>query len=285
MKFDPTLPDDTANVSASHPLREAATLIVGIAIAAVAAFAALAAAVELLVPHIPPGLEARIFSHPEVVSAIVPAIDEAPDPRRAEVDRLLDRLAGHWPDNPYSLRVAIIDDAIPNAFAFPGGRVAVTTGLLAAVASDNELAFVLAHEIGHFRNRDHLRGLGRGLAFSLVVGVLGIGGSAGAAGLAGAAGRLAAAGFSRDQESAADDFALGLVLAEYGHVGGAATFFERLPKPDNAIEREIETYISTHPLSAERIDAMHALVHDRGWPPDGPLSPLSAALAAPTPDG
>jgi Zn-dependent protease with chaperone function len=285
VKFDPTLPDDAANVSATHPLREAATLIVGLAIAAVVVFVAIAAAVELLIPHISPALEARVFSHPEVVSAIVPDIEEAPDPRTAEVDRLLDRLVGHWPDSPYSLRVAIIEDATPNAFAFPGGLVAVTTGLLAVVASDNELAFVLAHEIGHFRNRDHLRGLGRGLAFGVVVGVLGMGGSAGAAELAGAVGSLAAAGFSRDQESAADDFALALVHAEYAHVGGATKFFERLPKPDNAIEREIEGYVSTHPLSAERMDAMLALVDERGWPSDGPLTPLSATLAAPTPGG
>jgi Zn-dependent protease with chaperone function len=278
VKFDPTLPDDTANVSPTHPLREAATLIVGIAIVAVVTFAAIAAAVELLIPHISPALEARIFSRPEVVSAIVPGIEESPDPRTAEVDRLLDRLAAHWPDNPHALRVAIIDDATPNAFAFPGGLVAVTTGLLAGVASDNELAFVLAHEIGHFRNRDHLRGLGRGLAFAVVIGVFGIGGSSGAAELAGAAGLLAAAGFSRDQESAADGFGLALVQAEYGHVGGATKFFERLPKPDNAIEREIEGYLSTHPLSAERIDAMTALVDERGWSADGPLTPLGPGL-------
>jgi Zn-dependent protease with chaperone function len=283
VKFDPTLPDDGANVSATHPLREAATLIVGVAIAAVVVFVALAAAVELLVPHISPALEARIFSRPEVVSAIIPDLQESRDSRTAEVARLLDRLAGHWPDNPHSLRVAIIDDETPNAYAFPGGLVAVTTGLLAEVASDNELAFVLAHEVGHFRNRDHLRGLGRGLAFGLVVGVFGIGGSAGAAELAGAAGLLAAAGFSRDQESAADGFGLALVQAEYGHVGGAVKFFERLPKPDNAIEREIEGYLSTHPLSAERIDAMWALMRERGWPSDGPLLPLAAGLAARTP--
>jgi predicted Zn-dependent protease len=283
VKFDPTLPDDSANVSATHPLREAATLIVGIAVAAAVVFVAIAATVELLIPHISPALEARIFSHSEVVAALLPDMEESLDSRTAAVDGLLDRLADHWPDNPYTLRVAIIDNATPNAFAFPGGLVAVTTGLLSEIGSDNELAFVLAHEIGHFRNRDHLRGLGRGLAFGVVVGVFGVGGSAGAAELAGAAGRFAAAGFSRDQENAADDFALALVQAEYGHVGGAVTFFERLPKPDNAIEREIEGYLSTHPLSAERIDAMSALVHERGWRSDGPLTPLSAALGAPTP--
>lgn len=283
MKFDPALPDDTANVSRTHPLREAATLIVGIGLAAILVFVAIAGAFELLIPHIPPDLEVRIFSRPEVVAAIAPDIEMQPDPRGDEIGRLLDRLATHWPDNPYALRVAIIDDATPNAFAFPGGLVAVTTGLLAMAASENELAFVLAHEIGHFRNRDHLRGLGRGLAFGMVVAIVGIGGSSGAAELAGAAGMLAAARFSREQESAADGFGLGLVQAEYGHVGGATDFFEGLPKSDNVIGRGIEGYLSTHPLSAERIAAMHALVGERGWPSDGPRVPRRPAPAAPEP--
>jgi Zn-dependent protease with chaperone function len=283
VKFDPTLPDDTANVSPTHPLREAVTLIVGIAIAALVVFVAIAAMIELVIPRISPTLEARIFTRPEVISALVPDFEESPDPRTAELDRLLDRIADHWRENPYTLRAAIIADETPNAFAFPGGLVAVTTGLLDAVASENELAFVLAHEVGHFHDRDHLRGLGRGLALGVVVGVFGIGGSAGAAELAGVAGLLAAAGFSREQESAADAFGLGLVEAEYDHVGGATKFFERLPKPDNAIEREIEGYLSTHPLSAERIDAMGTLVNERGWSSEGRLVPLPAGLETPTP--
>jgi Zn-dependent protease with chaperone function len=283
VKFDPTLPDDTANVSPTHPLREAVTLIVGIAIAALVVFVAIAAMIELVIPRISPTLEARIFTRPEVISALVPDFEESPDPRTTELDRLLDRIADRWRENPYTLRAAIIADETPNAFAFPGGVVAVTTGLLDAVASENELAFVLAHEVGHFHDRDHLRGLGRGLALGVVVGVFGIGGSAGAAELAGVAGLLAAAGFSREQESAADAFGLGLVEAEYDHVGGATKFFERLPKPDNAIEREIEGYLSTHPLSAERIDAMGTLVNERGWSSEGRLVPLPAGLETPTP--
>jgi len=285
VKFDSTLPDDTVNVSSTHPLREAAMLVFGIVVAAVIVFVAIAATIELVIPRISPALEARIFSNHEITSALVPGFEESADPRAAAVDQLLDRIAAHWHENPYSLRAIVIADEDPNAFAFPGGRVAVTTALLDEVESDNELAFVLAHEVGHFRDRDHLRGLGRALAFGVVVGVFGIGGSAGAAELAGLAGLLAAAGFSREQESAADAFGLGLLAAEYGHVGGATKFFERLPKPDNAIARGLEGYLSTHPLSAERIDEMRALVDERGWPVDGPLTPLAEGLATPAPGG
>ena len=57
----------------------------------------------------------------------------------------------------------------------------VSTGLLEQTASENELAFVVGHEIGHFRNRDHLRGLGRGVAFGLVLAALSTSGAGTAA--------------------------------------------------------------------------------------------------------
>ena len=45
----------------------------------------------------------------------------------------------------------------------------VTAGLLEKVESENELAFIIGHELGHFRNRDHIRGLGRGLAIGILI--------------------------------------------------------------------------------------------------------------------
>jgi Zn-dependent protease with chaperone function len=282
VKFDPALPDDSVNVVATHPLRDAATLVAGIVAVVVVLMVVLAGVVELAVPRIPASLEARIFPSPDVYSALGVGVEEVSDPRSAELARVLDRLAAHWAENPYELQLAVFEHETPNAFAFPGGFVAVTTGLLDSASSENELAFVLAHELGHFRNRDQLRGLGRGVAFGLLVGFLGVGGSGSAATVAGVVARITSAGFSREQESAADDFGLALVNAEYGHVAGATEFFERLPKPDNAIERELEGYLSTHPLSAERIDAMRELAVERGWSFEGPLVPHGAERA---PDG
>ena len=170
--------------------------------------------------------------------------------------------------------MAIQEEGTPNALAFPGGLVVVTSGLLEQVESENELAFVLGHEIGHFRHRDHLRGIGRGVAFALVMGALGLGGSGGAAQLAALSGQLAARGFDRDQESDADRFGLALVQQEYGHVAGAWEFFQRLPDLDGSVEKEIVHYLATHPLSEERIEALHALALERGWSQMGTVVPL-----------
>lgn len=276
MKFDPTLPDADVNVSDTHPVREALVLVGGIAAMAAVLFVAIALAVELVVPRLPPGLEARLFSNAWLAESLGPQGGGAPDPRAPRVGQLLARLGRHWRDNPYELRVGIWNESTPNALAFPGGFIVVTSGLLEQVASENELAFVLAHEIGHFRNRDQLRGLGRGVAFALVVGALGFGGSGGVSRIVSASGGLAARGFDRRQERRADRFGLELVQAEYGHVAGAWDFFERLPDPAGAVGKAVLPYLATHPLNDDRIAALRELAVERGWPLDGPLTPLAA---------
>ncbi len=271
MKFDPSLPEDGINVSRVHPLREALLLVGGVVAIGVAVAVAVAVLADLAVPHIPIELEARLFSgwFDRGVED-----DEAAAPRERLLAELLSRMVRHWPENPYVFEVAIWDEAEPNAVALPGGVIAVTNGLLESVESENELAFVLGHELGHFHNRDHLRGLGRGIAFSLLLVAVGVGGGGSAVQLASLAGQFAQRDFSRDQEIEADRFGLGLLAAEYGHVSGAAAFFEHLPERDGALEGGLASYFSTHPVSADRVQALHATASEMGWKLRGERRPL-----------
>jgi predicted Zn-dependent protease len=184
----------------------------------------------------------------------------------------LQRLAARWPENPYELRLAVFDDAATNAFALPGGTIVVTRGLLDAAESENELAFVLGHEIGHFAARDHLRAIGRGLILSQVMRSL-IGSGAGDA-VPALSAELASRGFARDQERDADAFALGLVAAEYGHVHGADHFFGRLPDAEADLGDRAVAWLATHPVSEARIEALRELARRRGYATSGPLAKL-----------
>jgi Zn-dependent protease with chaperone function len=152
--------------------------------------------------------------------------------------------------------------------------IAVTNALLESVESENELAFVLGHELGHFHNRDHLRGLGRGIAFSLLLVAVGVGGGGSAVQLASLAGQFAQRDFSRDQEIEADRFGLALLAAEYGHVSGAAAFFEHLPEREGPLEGGLASYFSTHPVNADRIQALHEVASEMGWELRGERQPL-----------
>jgi predicted Zn-dependent protease len=271
VKFDPSLPEDGINVSRAHPLREALLLVGGVVAIGAAAAVAVAIAADLVAPHIPIQLEARLFS-----GWFDRGVEdgEAATPRERLLAQLLNRMARHWPENPYVFEIAIWDEPEPNAVALPGGVIAVTNALLESVESENELAFVLGHELGHFHNRDHLRGLGRGIAFSLLLVAVGVGGGGSAVQLASLAGQFAQRDFDRDQEIEADRFGLALLAAEYGHVSGAEAFFEHLPEPDEPLGGEFASYFSTHPVNVSRIQALHAAASEMGWELLGERQPL-----------
>lgn len=271
MSFDPGLPDDRVNVSGTHPLKEAGMLVGGIVGFVVLVTVGTAVSIDVLVPFLPPSLEMQVFGW----LSSPPDEDEPADSEEARVQALVDRLASRWPENPYRFNVVILSDTDPNAFAFPGASIGVTRGLLEQVGSENELAFVLGHEIGHFKNRDHLRGLGRGLALTLAVTAVASSGAGVAGNLAALAGTLAARSFDREQEADADAFGMELVAAEYGHVDGAGRFFEKAPDPGGILGEGVAGYLSTHPYHEDRIEALERLADRRGWQRRGDLTPFA----------
>lgn len=272
MEFDDRLPTDGINVSSEHPLRELAVLLGGLLAVVLGLGVAAALAVDWIVPRLPPGVEVALFG------GLVPEPGDAAhaDPRAARVQALLDRLATHWPEAPYAFRVDVMDAEEPNAFALPGGTLWVTSGLLERATSENELAFVLGHELGHFHGRDHLRGLGRGVATGLVLAALGTTGADVTVALADTASGLAERSFGREQERDADAFGLALVAEEYGHVAGTTDFFQHLPDPDGAADGALTGWLSTHPLSAERTEALRRLARERGWRLEGDPAPFGS---------
>lgn len=105
----------------------------------------------------------------------------------------------------------IKEDKVPNAWVTNGSSVTVTTGLLNLLGTKDELYGVLAHEAGHAKLNHYESTVSKNVGLSIGAAVLGNllgGGLGGAAVNVGA--NLAAAGFSREQEVAADDYAVKL---------------------------------------------------------------------------
>ena len=170
---------------------------------------------------------------------------------------ILDTLSRHRDAPPIPFTLAIIDDVDPNAFAFPGGIIGVTTGMLELIDGEVELAFVLGHELGHFHNRDHLRGLGRaigvGLGYALV-----FGGQVESQGLAKVMLSVLERGHSRAQESSADRFGVKLVFDQYGATEGFDRLFRFLQKQhDTPVWTGM---FATHPAPGDRITELLAYV-------------------------
>lgn len=180
--------------------------------------------------------------------------------------RVLDGVLARVPLDGYAIRLHVLCQADGvNAFAIPGGRLVVLDGLLDTVESENELAFVLAHELGHFQHRDHLRAFGRGLVWMTLLAVVGVGGDFSSRLLVDS-GTIVHHRFSQRQELAADRFAVAALQRTYGHVGGATDFFAR---PALA---ETGGWLATHPASTRRVGALERLIAQRGWT-TGPVVP------------
>lgn len=266
MKFKPRAPREGINVSSTHPLREAALLIGGVSAIFATLILVIGWSVDLAVRWIPPELEVHTFGDWAYGLG-----DPEHEPERLAAEVLAQRLAAHWPEAPYAFQVIVTDHPEANAAALPGGTILVTTGLLRGLQSENELAFVLGHELGHFHGRDHLRGLGRGILYQLTASAL-FGFSVTAPDVTAFLGNMTARGFDRGQERAADRFGLTLVQARYGHVAGAGGFFERLASGASELD-ELAAYASTHPASSDRLEDLDDYAAQQGWKRDGELDP------------
>jgi len=87
------------------------------------------------------------------------------------LDALGQRLAKESPRQDVTYRFHLADMAEPNAFALPGGYVYVTRGLLALVNSEDELAGVVGHEIGHVAARHTVQKISKQGPFAVVFGI------------------------------------------------------------------------------------------------------------------
>ena len=258
VKYTPKLLDSNVNISKDHPLKEFAVLAAGILGALALIYVLLGFALELaIVPYMPSTVERSLGNF--FLSTLT--LTESPD--KARLQGILDRLTANLPPQELTLQLHVKDAEIVNAMALPGGHIVLFQGLLDQVESENELAAILGHELGHFANRDHLRGLGRGLVFLVLSAVI-LGEQSGVTGFLQTSLTNVESRFSQRQERQADEFSLRLLQKTYGHVAGATDFFERLERKDN--QGPWAYYFASHPSPADRVDRLKELIERAGYP-------------------
>lgn len=142
-------------------------------------------------------------------------------------DAALEKLTARLDTGGEPIHVGVANLDMVNAVALPGGQVLVFDGLVQDAESPDELAAVLAHEIGHVRERHVMSAMLRQFGISILASGAGSGLGEGALG-------IAALGYSREAESEADSFARArMERAGISPVGGAA-FFDRLRREAGA---------------------------------------------------
>lgn len=164
----------------------------------------------------------------------------------------------HRPQMPFSFRV--VNANYVNAYAFPGGSIACTRGILLSLDNEAELSALLGHELGHVNARHTASHMSKGMLSQAVVGSLsavagGVGGSfvgqiTSQLGMVGAGALLAS--YSRDNEREAD--ALGMEYMVKAGCGpqGMVGLMDMLRSLSKTKPGAIELMFATHPMSDER---------------------------------
>jgi hypothetical protein len=244
--------------------------IVGWSLAAVCSILVMAIygipyAADRLAPLVPYAVEARLG---EAVDGQIRAIlggETCETPAgRAALDKLIGTLAvagGATDAMREALRGAVLASDMPNAIALPGGRIYLFAGLLDKAEAPDEIAGVVAHEIGHAQHRDAMRRLIQTGGTTFVLGLL-LGDVTGGGAVIVAARSLLDASYSRDTERRADDYAVAAMTALGRSPVGMGELLVRVTGDGRR-----GTILDSHPMSAERLDRMKGAAGAVAGPP------------------
>lgn len=175
-------------------------------------------------------------------------------------------------DLPYEF--VVLNNSVPNAWALPGGKIAINRGLLTELRNESELAAVLGHEVAHAAARHGAKRIERGyITQALVIGAA-IGASGSEYGGQILVGSQLAAGlisqkYSRDAEREADYYGTHF-MADAGYDPyGAVTLQETFLRLSGEKRQEwINGLFASHPASSERVQNNRGLVrrlHGEGF--------------------
>jgi Zn-dependent protease with chaperone function len=179
-------------------------------------------------------------------------LGDAEKPGRAALDRLIGKLESAA-GLPIPLKAAAVRKPEANAIALPGGHIYVFEGLVRQSRSPDELAGVIAHEIGHVAHRDGTRSLLQAAGLSFLFGML-LGDFTGGGLVVIAARTVVQSAYSRDVESAADSYSVNLMAKAGGDPRALAAILDRVAgtsEPGSKI-------LLDHPQTKDRVAAINA---------------------------
>ena len=246
-----------------HPLKTKILLIsVGILLTCTIGFATyglprLAGPLADMIPmHWEEGLGDQVISI--VTDTLGPEAHYCTNPKGIAALRKLTYRLEKSIETPYSLKVRVLKSETVNAFAAPGGNVVLLSGLITKADTPEEVAGVLAHEIGHVIQRHPTKALIHAHGWSILISALT--GFSGATGdlASGIALQLATSSYSRKNEADADSLATSILTKAGIDNAGFVTFFEKLKSEGMKKNTGIFRYFASHPTLQDRIDAIRS---------------------------
>ena len=180
------------------------------------------------------------------------------------VNEVGQRILAKMPPQPFEYNFYVIDQEVFNAFATPAGHIFVYSGLIAAMDREEQLAGLLAHEIGHVKGRhisekiERAENLQKAAYLGMIAGFAAALAGAPEAGQAMMMGSMAGTqsvmlAYGRGDESEADQLGLNSMYRAGYDGAGMVEMFEILRSKQWFGADEIPTWVMTHPAVEERI--------------------------------
>ncbi|RXG89519.1 M48 family metallopeptidase [Bradyrhizobium zhanjiangense] len=211
-------------------------------------------AADRLAPLVPKPIERRIGDASEVQVKTIFGRRVCEDPAgKVAFTKLVNRLRDAAGLDDDSTTAGVLPSPVPNAFALPGGKVFVLKGLLDKAENPDELAGILAHELGHLKHHDNMRGLIYNGGTSFLIGLL-FGDVTGSSAVIFASRSVVEASYSREAETGADTFAIEIMHALGRSPKPAAELMFRITGKEGG--SGLTNILASHPLTEDRLARM-----------------------------
>lgn len=235
------------NVSRRSPLGEFFVLSGGLFLALVLVYVLMGWALNFVIHYVPASFETSLGS--VLLDRLASKQTASGETKRFQ--DIADQLSNKIPDNRFPIKVFVVTiDDKPNALALPGGTILVFSSMAKMLKTKGAAAMLVGHELGHFANRHHLKGLGRNLLFTLFTTFLFGQDSSVSRGMQAGLSQIEVR-HSRHQEKEADLYALDLLSQTYGHVTGAKQLFNILKESEK--DHLMAGFFDTHPAPERRL--------------------------------
>ena len=275
---NPKIPEGI-NTTDENPLKEFFILSIGVLGLIFITVIILSLSAEKLAIYVPFETEQSLI--PEMWAQIEPDTEsETGNQIREYMQSLSDRLAVHM-QLPEKMEITVhyVEEDIVNAFATIGGHIFIYQGLLNELDSENALAMVIAHEMAHVHHRHPIIAMGRGVVIGLLLSAIsGASSDLFVGQVVNETGLIAMLNFNRDQEREADISAINAVNGLYHHVAGTNDLFRALMQAHDPDEVEPPVFLSTHPVTQDRIDDLIEYAQAKGWDTEAELTPIPQEL-------
>ncbi len=169
-------------------------------------------------------------------------------------NEITDLLGNYLGSGKYTYRITVVRTSEINAFSLPGGYVIVYSGLIDFCETPEELAGIIAHEMGHNENHDVLARLAKNISIAVTLNSI-FGGDNSK--LSSMLQQVISTKFDRAQEERADAFAVDLMLRCGINPDHLANFFERLLGQKPEILNQLD-FLMTHPADDKRVEAIRS---------------------------